>query len=156
MYKDPLKKYSILTQPSNNKLYMLDNMTVTYISDDCNQYRIWGTPFCKIFGNWAYMHEPEILKAAYESMPERCDIVISHDAPRLCGLGVIHQRMDRENVGNPWLADEIMRKHPKYTFCGHIHSGEHELQTLDDMKMANVSLVDERYEVAYEPLYLEI
>lgn len=69
------------------------------------------------------------------------NIVISHDAPKLCGLGVIHQRFDREDAGNPWLADEMLRKHPRYTFCGHIHSGEHELQTLDDMKMANVSLV---------------
>ena len=61
-----------------------------------------------------------------------------------------------EDAGNPWLADEIMRKHPKYTFCGHIHSGEHRLMTLDDMKMANVSLVDERYIQSFEPLIIEL
>ena len=102
------------------------------------------------------MYDPEILIKAYESMPEHCDIVISHDAPKLCGLGVIHQRFGREDAGNPWLADEMLRKHPRYTFCGHIHSGEHELQTLDDMKMANVSLVDETYTETFKPLYLDV
>lgn len=66
------------------------------------------------------------------------------------------QRFDREDAGNPWLADEMLRKHPRYTFCGHIHSGEHELQTLDDMKMANVSLVDETYTETFKPLYLDV
>lgn len=102
------------------------------------------------------MYEPETLIKAYESMPQHCDIVISHDAPKLCGLGVIHQRFDQEDVGNPWLADEMLRKHPRYTFCGHIHSGEHTLQTFDDMKMANVSLVDETYTETFKPLYLDV
>lgn len=102
------------------------------------------------------MYEPETLIKAYESMPQYCDIVISHDAPKLCGLGVIHQRFDREDAGNPWLADEMLRKHPRYTFCGHIHSGEHTLQTFDDMKMANVSLVDETYTETFKPLYLDV
>ena len=53
-------------------------------------------------------------------------------------------------AGNPWLADEILRKHPRYVFCGHIHSGEHILQTLDDIKLANVSVVNERYELVNE------
>lgn len=61
-----------------------------------------------------------------------------------------------KDAGNPWLADEMLRKHPRYTFCGHIHSGEHELQTFDDMKMANVSLVDETYTETFKPLYLDV
>ena len=156
MYKMPFKHNSILKEPTKGKLIMLDNEYDEYYSREGKIYSIWGTPYCKIFGNWAYMYEPETLKEAYSLMPDNCDIVLSHDAPKLCGLGVIHQRMDREDAGNPWLADEMMRKHPKYTFCGHIHSGEHELQTLDDMKMANVSLVDERYEEFFKPLYLDI
>lgn len=59
-------------------------------------------------------------------------------------------------VNVDWLADEMLRKHPKYTFCGHIHSGEHTLQTFDDMKMANVSLVDETYTETFKPLYLDV
>jgi hypothetical protein len=34
--------------------------------------------------------------------------------------------------------------------------GEYRLMTLDDMKMANVSLVDERYIQSFEPLIIEL
>lgn len=156
MYQDFLKQNAILRTPTNGKLILLENNIYTHISSSGGTCTIWGTPFCKQFGNWAFMYEPEVLIEAYKTMPEYCDIVISHDAPKLCGLGVIHQRFDQEDVGNPWLADEMLRKHPRYTFCGHIHSGEHELQTFDDMKMANVSLVDETYTETFKPLYLDV
>lgn len=156
MYQQPLKQNAILRTPTNGKLVLLENNTYTHISDPGKTYTIWGTPFCKIFGNWAFMYEPETLKEAYATMPEYCDIVLSHDAPQICGLGVIHQRMNRVDAGNPWLADEMLRKHPRYTFCGHIHSGEHELQSFDDMKMANVSLVDETCTETFKPLYLNV
>lgn len=155
MYKNDITKTSILYGPTNHKIMLLDNKSESYYFEG-KKYTIWGTPYCKIFGNWAYMYEPETLKEAYATMPEDCDIVLTHDAPKLCGLGVIHQRFDREDAGNPWLADEIMRKHPKYVFCGHIHSGEHNLQTLDDIKMANVSFVDESYMATFEPLIIEL
>lgn len=156
MYQQPLKQNAILRTPTNGKLVLLENNTYTHISNSGKTYTIWGTPFCKIFGNWAFMYEPETLKEAYATMPEYCDIVLSHDAPQICGLGVIHQRMNRVDAGNSWLADEMLRKHPRYTFCGHIHSGEHELQSFDDMKMANVSLVDETYSETFKPLYLDV
>lgn len=54
------------------------------------------------------------------------------------------------------LADEIMRKQPDYCFCGHIHSGNHELQEITGIHLANVSLVGEDYNIHYEPLYLNI
>lgn len=59
-------------------------------------------------------------------------------------------------AGNHWLADEIMRKQPDYCFCGHIHSGNHELQEITGIHLANVSLVGEDYNIHYEPLYLNI
>lgn len=47
----------------------------------------------------------------------------------MLGLGEIHTgAWAGKDAGNPWLADEIMRKQPDYCFCGHIHSGNHELQ----------------------------
>lgn len=155
MYRDELQKTSILYTPTKHKLALIDNNFEYYYFEN-KEYVIWGTPYCKIFGNWAYMYEPETLKEAYATMPEHCDIVLTHDAPKLCGLGVIHQSIDQENAGNPWLADEILRKHPRYVFCGHIHSGEHNLQKLDDIHLANVSLVDESYKVAYKPLYIDV
>ena len=108
IYQNTLSKNSLLYTPTDGKLVMLDNESYTYIDyKDGTEYTIWGTPYCKIFGNWAYMYEEKTLIEAYSTMPEHCDIVISHDAPKLCGLGVIHQSWTREDVGNPWLSDEL-------------------------------------------------
>lgn len=157
MYRQPLKISSILSNPTNGKLELLDNEETSVISKDGKIYSIWGTPYCKIFGNWAYMYEPETLIKAYESMPQYCDIIISHDAPRLLGLGEIHEgAWAGKDAGNTWLADEIMRKQPKHCFCGHIHSGCHGIQEFNGMKFSNVSLVNEDYVVSYKPLYLNV
>jgi len=39
-----------------------------------------------------------------------------------------------------------LRVHPKLFVCGHFHSGNHELQNVDGIYMANVSYIDESYE----------
>lgn len=156
MYQDRLKRASMLYAPTKYKLTLLDNESADLYFED-KKYTIWGTPYCKKFGNWAYMYEPETLKEAYATMPENCDVVLTHDAPKMLGLGEIHSgAWAGEDVGNPWLADEILRKHPKYVFCGHIHSGEHNLQMIDDIRLANVSIMDETYQPTYNPLILEI
>lgn len=56
------------------------------------------------------------------------------------------------NAGNEVLA--IIDKKPKYAFCGHIHEGNHWL--LDAGETANVSILDDSYDINYEPLYLDI
>lgn len=157
MYRDRFRYASILGKPTSSKVVMLDNECYEHYDDNGELYVIWGTPYCKQFGNWAYMYEPETLKEAYATMPENCDIVLTHDAPKMLGLGEIHSgAWAGTDAGNPWLADEILRKHPKYVFCGHIHSGEHNLQTIDDIKLANVSLMDESYTPTYKPLYINV
>ena len=50
---------------------------------------------------------------------------------------------------------------PRYLFCGHIHTGDHEQLTIvhDDGSSTvcyNVSRLDENYEIAYDPMVLEI
>ena len=139
------------------KITYLKNESFVYTSNDGEQVTIFGTPYCKIFGNWAFMREPEYLIEKYSKIPERVDILISHDAPRIKKVGVIHEGEWRgEDAGNPYLAEVIRLKKPKYVFCGHIHSGEHELTELDNTKLYNVSIMNERYAPLNEPLYVEI
>lgn len=153
--------YNMFHKPTDGKLIYLHNKAWEYEHEVepwvYKKYKIFGTPYCKMFGNWAFMREPETLERLYERIPSDCDILISHDAPKMLGLGEIHDgAWAGENAGNPQLADEIMRKQPKYNFCGHIHSGVHELQDFNGMKFANVSLVGEDYEVHHKPLYLNV
>ena len=64
------------------------------------------------------------------------------------------------HFGSLDLTDEIARKRPRFVFCGHIHTGDHVPVVLDHGESSttvyNVSRLDEDYEIAYEPLRLEI
>lgn len=151
-FKTKFSKYS--------KIAFLDNELCEYLStQDGKTYSIFGTPYCKQFGNWAFMRNPETLVKKYSSIPENLDILITHDAPMLCGIGFIHHQdvsWGNQEAGNKILADVILNKKPKYVFSGHIHSGQHELQECDGIKLANTSIVDEKYNVYYKPLILDI
>ena len=153
--------YNMFHKPTDGKLIYLHNKAWEYEHEVepgiYKKYKIFGTPYCKVFGMWAFMLSPEKLQEKFSAIPFDCDILLSHDAPKMLGLGEIHNgAWAGENAGNPWLADEIMRKQPKYCFCGHIHSGEHEVQDFNNSKFANVALVNEDYTVHYKPLYLDI
>ena len=149
----------VLTEPTDGKVVYLESNHVDYLSDDGKVYRIWGTPYCHIFGNWAFMYPDDKLKELYSSMPYDCDIVISHDAFSVNDYGTVPPNMwhnEPINAGNEVLTKIILERKPTYAFCGHIHEGNHNLEEIDNVKMANVSLLDDKYDVSYEPLYLDI
>ena len=139
----------------NNKIKYLQNNSYDYLSDEGIIYKIYGTPLCKKFGNWAFMDYD--LTKAYKAIPNDCDILISHDAPDLCNLGVINEGWNKGvNAGNKILAEAIIEKHPKYVFCGHIHSGNHIVSDYNGIKLCNVSLLNESYHPTNYPVTIEI
>lgn len=142
----------------HDKVTYLHNEWYDHISvQDSKVYRVFGTPYCKIFGNWAFMRGNDILRTKYWEMPENVDILISHDAPMIEEVGVIHQGWQRgTDAGNEVLAEAILEKKPKYCFCGHIHSGDHNIIEHEGIKFANTSIVDERYELTYPPAYVRL
>lgn len=136
---------------AKHNIYYLCNTSV-----EIEDKKIFGTPFCKIFGHWAFMRSPETLQKLYSDMPADCDIVISHDCPY--GVhDVTIERDDTEHIGNPQLLEALIEKCPKYHFSGHLHGTDHSENTIQGKTITySVSLVDERYEPVYPVLYLEI
>lgn len=137
----------------------LKNESYDYISQDSKVYKIFGTPYCKQFGNWAFMRDSDTLKRKFAEIPNNIDILISHDAPKIQELGCIREEGNRwfdTDAGNSELAEAIKEHKPRFSFYGHIHSGSHELQDIDGTKMANTSIVNEKYQVTYPPLILDI
>lgn len=132
---------------------------IAYLHNSQCYYRglkIFGTPYCKEFGNWAFMLPYDILDQKYFKIADDLDILLTHDAPMLSDVGVILDRPDQHNAGNPILANHILTKKPKYAFCGHIHSGNHELQNIEGTQISNVSLVDEQYQPVNKILEINI
>ena len=140
-----------LSNISDGRLVVLNNESYDFVYEPGRTIKVFGTPYCKMFGSWAFMKPNDILKNKYDEIPEGLDLLMSHDSPRLCGLGFLYQEWHTD-AGNPLLDEAILEKKPRMFFSGHVHSGNHEVSTEGETTMANVALVDERYRPTYPVL----
>jgi Icc-related predicted phosphoesterase len=128
------------------------------VSDGTDVLRIFGTPYCKEFGNWSFMVDDETLDRKYSQIPESVDILLSHDSPNINKVGAVldeNSRFYNPFAGNDILAKHIWRINPLIFHSGHIHSGNHVPFMLDGVYFANVSLVDEDINPVYNILSYE-
>lgn len=145
-----------LSSLTDGRLVVLNHGGCTY-SKGGEKLEIFGTPYCKQFYNWAFMHDEAFLAEKYAEIPDGLDILISHDPANLNRLGVIHQGWSvGTDAGNPILAKEVERAKPRFYFAGHIHSGNHNAELVGGTLMANVSYVDEEYKPRYMPVSIDI
>ena len=144
--------------PKDGKITYLFHEDYTYNSKDGKEYKIFGTPYCKIFGNWEFMKSNDELRELYSQIPKDLDILMTHDQPYEFG-DVILQNVPwntGEHIGNEPLNECIFNKQPKILLCGHLHTTTHDCVMINDTKRYNVSIKDEYYYIAYNPLCLEI
>jgi len=141
-----------------DKVTYLANNTIDHISSqDSKVYSIHGIPYCHQFGNWSFMYSEKTLTKLFEAVPNNLDILITHDAPYgVSDVCLEGWAADGEHKGGKALRDVIINKKPKYCFHGHLHSSNHEEEMLNDTKVFNTSIVDEQYDIKYEPLIIRI
>lgn len=154
-----------------------DDTKRTYsIVDDVfiyNGVKIWLTPWSNQFRDWAFMKEPEDLKAIYAKIPEGIDILVSHQPPKGYG-GRIYDLANKgyEELGSQELLDAIDRVQPKIVICGHIHAGhgryvhKHREERFNggnpkefvvgQTDIYNVSVVNEAYELVHPATVIEL
>lgn len=150
----------VLRDKTNGRLVTLKNETYDfdYLTDEgVKTLKIFGTPYCKIFGNWAFMVSDEKLEKKYSECPMDVDIFISHDSPTTNGLGMINEGYSKGvDAGSHVLDTYIADRKPKFFFSGHIHTGNHRYEKVGDTGMANVSYINERYNPVYPLLVLDM
>lgn len=156
-----------------NKLEVLIDREILHYYEDANgvtsSILIYGTPWCNRIGPWAFMAEPYELKEKYSKIPRNVDILITHEAPTLGGVGIALTDVGLGIYGSHQLSQAIKNKTPKYAICGHVHTGEHTLKPVvlssyleeegdipNYVYMANCSILNEEYKVAYDPLEFTI
>jgi Icc-related predicted phosphoesterase len=150
------------------KLKCLWNEYYEYIYEENNQskiLKIFGTPYCHLYGNWAFMRTKKVLIEKFKQIPPNLDILLTHDP--IFSLGntdvilnpVYDSQIHCNHVGNEELREQLIYLNdnfkglPKYCISGHIHSGEHSIGNYLGMKYANVSLMDESCnKLVYSPL----
>ena len=150
-------EYRKLFSPTNKATILLHDY-YEYLSNNGVVYKIFGTPYCKIFGNWAFMRTNSDLKEKFSEIPEGLDILLTHDV----AYGYADQSLQDigygtdTHFGTVELRDAILEKKPKLHLSGHIHTADHNLIMIGDTKHYNVSYIDEKYNPAFKPLYLDI
>lgn len=134
---------------TKHKVKVLQNTAYEFeypVSDGLDNLKIFGTPYCSVFYNWAFMIPDDKLEEKFSEIPENTDILISHDSPNIYKLGAIQEGPYKsDTTGNKVLPKHLERVKPMMYFCGHFHSGNHDFEERNGTWMANVSYVNERY-----------
>lgn len=116
----------------------------------------YGTPVNIEFCNWAFNRTEQKLSEHWKAIPEHTDVLITHNPAYSVLDQSIRGNMLSENYGSPSLYNEVLyRVKPLVHVCGHIHSG-HGVEIIDNTTFINASVLNESYEIAYEPVLVEI
>ena len=128
----------------------------SYLDGNIDKYiKIFGTPYCHQFGNWAFMPSDELIRNYFKNIPENLDILLTHDAPYGCSDQCYSGRSIGKHIGSEPLREIILEKQPMMCIHGHLHTSNHEIMNLGKTRVINVSLLNEEYKVSYEPLIFD-
>ena len=149
-----LKKKSEFISKTNGRLVYLDNESYYHYDKGTDKtFHIFGCPYCKELKGWAFCRPLERLDRYYDPIPYDVDILMLHDAPDILHGGVSTQLIPNRDFGNKILSGYLVDRQPKITLFGHIHTSPIKEFTryINDCLMCNVSILDENYNIAYEP-----
>ena len=115
--------------------------------------KIYGSPVQPTFFNWAFnVDRGEPIKQIWQKIPKDTDILITH-GPAFGHGDYVY--FDNKHVGCVDLLKKIEQIKPKFCIAGHIHNG-HGVTKNEHTTFINASVVNEEYEIAYEPIIFEI
>lgn len=159
---------AIAAVTSLGKVVYLENSTYEH-----NGKLFYGSPWVIGPAGWAFYDGTKQLEMIEDTMPEGVDVAIFHQPLEYGGNGrvlqvpswMIGQTFDSSfllddhlhpSYGSTALDNIVEKKAPKLVVTGHVHSGNHEIVSLNDTMVANVSLLDEDYKLKYRAFELNI
>lgn len=118
--------------------------------------KFFGTPWCPSLKNWAFYGTKETLLEKFNQIPTDTQILITHCPPKYGLQGTVletnwNYMNDFGCVELQEVIDDKFLDKDMWVLSGHIHSGKHEVEKLGNIKYRQVSLLDENYEVSYQP-----
>ena len=137
--------------PGNNKgkhklIYLCDN------SVQIDGKSFYGTPWINDLSRWAFYKSNEDLVETWKGIPKNLDVLIAHMPPDCHDMGTVLETSwsTGNNFGSKELYEAMVAKNIHHTFCGHVHSGNHETSEYKPgCFVTNVSLLDEDYKPKY-------
>lgn len=118
--------------------------------------RFWGSPWQQRFFDWAFNLDEKDLREKWAMIPQDVDVLVTHSPPNMATMPACGDMTAKsEHVGSPSLRQRIEVVRPSLHVFGHIHNGRGHW-TYDEMQLANVTVVDERYRLVYQPMIFEV
>lgn len=146
IFEKKSKVGEVITLETRGNAIFLQDSGYNFVNTEVD-WKIYGTPYCHIFGNWSFMKSDEKLKEIYSRIPENLDILITHDVPYNTNCDYTQFGKIR-HAGNEVLREAILEKKPRINICGHLHDPINNIEdTLGDTKIYNVASVDELYQL---------
>jgi Icc-related predicted phosphoesterase len=108
--------------------------------------KIYGTPWQPRFFDWAFNLDEPDLERKWRQIPDDTDILLLHGPPH--GYGDMN--LAGQHTGSPSLTKRIAEIRPQLAVFGHIHEA-YGVFDLDGITLANVSLMNIRYEPVNRP-----
>jgi Icc-related predicted phosphoesterase len=135
-----------------------------YLNEEPYEYRglrIFGSPYSPEFNNWHFMAKrgKEIARH-WAKIPDNTQILISHGPPYGI-LDVNTEEIYSQPLGPEHLGCEDLKKRIdqlkelKLAIFGHIHSSSG-MEEYSGVKFVNASVLNESYEVVYQPKVIEL
>ena len=139
---------------------------IVILCDERYEYKgkvFYGTPWCPSLHNWAFYQDSEGLKEKFLGIPYETDVLLTHCPPKFGQQGVVLETNWNfgSNFGCQELQDALenafrFKSSTTHILSGHIHSGNHNIETHGGLAYRNVSLLNENYEVAYKPFEFDL
>ena len=148
------RHYTIHKYLMGTKINYLEDNLCEYVDDNGKIWKIWGTPWCHIFGNWPFMRSSEVLAEKFSLIPKDIDILLTHDAAYGRNDQCFKGRNPDKHIGNIELTNRLNEISPKIHLTGHLHTSHHDIVEYNGTKTACVSLLDENYNLSYKPLII--
>lgn len=151
----------------HNLLFQNDsNEKIVILCDEQYEYKgkvFYGTSWCPSLNNWAFYQNSGGLKEKFLGIPYETDVLLTHCPPKFGQQGIVLETNWNfgSNFGCQELQDALENKFRfksgvTHVLSGHIHSGNHNIETHGGLTYRNVSLLNEDYEVAYQPFIFTI
>lgn len=150
---------------SQSELIFGPNDFIHILNDELKEIdgvKFYGTPWCPNLYNWAFYKPSLELTEAFNKIPEDTNILLTHCPPMYGQQGIVLQECWNQfrNFGCPELQEAIITKfggkeEDTYVFSGHIHSGNHDFEIMNNVYYRNVSIKDEEYQATYSPFYFD-
>ena len=141
-----MEKFPILTRKLITNATYLEEESIVI-----EGLKFYGSPYTPAFFNWAFNVNSNEIYKHWEKIPQDTQILITHGPP----YKILDKNGDGDHCGDKSIMYYINKIKPLHVAFGHIHSG-HGTITKNGTKFINASILDNSYNLVYDPIEVKI